>query len=121
MNLKTIFKLTSLILIIISQSACRTTKLSNRHQDRIAVMEQTETRSREQENKQYSRSYSITDSSGQFYQITIFPADSFQFALHEGFKGKASKVEIRGSIRQLKTKRASPFLMTLCVRPQGLF
>lgn len=91
-----------LILIILFQSACSTNKLLNRQQDRRTVREHTDTRSRQEENKQYSRSHSITDSTGQFYQVTIFPADSFEFSLREGFKGKASKVELRGSIQQLK-------------------
>lgn len=109
--MKTIIKLASLILIILCQIACRSTKSSNRQKVNSTEIEQTETRSREQENKQYARSYSLTDSSGQFYQLTIFPVDSFQFSLREGFKGKANKVELRGSIHQLKRMTDSSVLI----------
>lgn len=100
--MKTIIKLAGMILIIMSQSACRTNKFSNRQMNRSAALEQTDIRSRKQENKQYSRFNVITDSGGQVYKVTIFPTDTFQFSMQEGFTGKASKVEVSGSIRRLK-------------------
>ena len=100
--MKTIFKLAGMILIILSQSACRTHKLLNRQQDRSAAFEATDTHTREQQKKFYSIQSSIKDSSGQLYQVTIFPADTFEFSLQQGFKGKASKVELKGSASQLK-------------------
>lgn len=100
--MKTLIKLGGMILIMLSHSACRSTKFSNRQQNQLDALEQTGTRSREQESKSYSQSNLITDSSGQVYQLTIFPADTFQFSVQEGFRGKASKVELRASIRQLK-------------------
>lgn len=100
--MKTIFKLAGLILIILSQSACRTHKLTNRQQYRSAALELTDTHSREQQKEFYSLKSTIIDSSGQLYQVTIFPADTFEFSMQQGFKGKASKVELKGSIRQLK-------------------
>ena len=100
--MKTIFKLAGVILIILCQSACRTHKLLNRQEDRSAAFEATDTHTREQQKKFYSMQSSIIDSSGQLYQVTIFPADTFQFSLQQGFKGKATKVEVKGSASHLK-------------------
>ncbi|OYZ31789.1 MAG: hypothetical protein B7X86_07520 [Sphingobacteriales bacterium 17-39-43] len=83
------------------QYACPTTKFSNRQLDQLTRLEQTDTLIREQENIHLSHDRFVTDSIGQVYQITIFPRDSFQFSVEKGFIGKASKVELRGSIRQL--------------------
>lgn len=93
--------LACVILFMPGQYACRTNKLKNRQVNQFAAHEQTDKWSREQENINLSRSLAITDSSGQVYQITIFPKDSFQFSPERGFVGKASKVELKGSIRQL--------------------
>ena len=90
-----------MILIMLCHGACRTSKFSNRQHVQAMVVEETNNSSIEQENKQYALSRSIIDSNGQEYHVTIFPADSFRFSLQEGFSGKATKIELRGSARQL--------------------
>ena len=99
--MKSFILLAGMILIMSVQYACRTTKFSTRQLDQLTRLEQTDTLIREQETIHLSHAHSVTDSIGQVYQITIFPRDSFQFSVEKGFIGKASKVELRGSIRQL--------------------
>lgn len=90
--------------------SCHTRKFSGRQQDQSAMFEQTDTRNLEQENIQHSRSLAVTDSSGQIYRITIFPADSFQFSPERGFSGKASKIELSGSILRINRMNDSTIL-----------
>ena len=85
----------------LSHSACRTSKNSNRQQTRMAVEEQSEIKIRVQEANDYFRSKSLIDSSGQSYQLTIFPADTFRLSIQNGFIGKGSKVVLTGSSEQI--------------------
>lgn len=96
--------------------ACRTNKISTRQQNQSALFEQTDTRNLEQENREQSRLLAITDSSGQEYRITIFPTDSFQFSPERGFRGKASKIELSGSIRRTKQIHDSTDFRSLGIR-----
>lgn len=89
-----------MILIMLCHGACRTSKYSNGEHIQTMEAEETNIKSSEQENKQYSLSRSIVDSIGQEYYVTIFPADSFRFSVQEGFFGKATKIELRGSEKQ---------------------
>jgi hypothetical protein len=93
--------LVGMILIMSVQYACRTTKFSNRQLNQLTRFERTDSLIQEQENIHLSHAHSVTDSIRQVYHITIFPRDSFQFSVEKGFIGKASKVELTGSIRQL--------------------
>ena len=68
----------------------------------MSANEQTATRTIEQEDKQVSRISTLSDSSGHVYQITIFPVDSFHFSPLDGFRGKASKIELIGDSREVK-------------------
>ena len=77
--MKTILTLAVMILIMLCHGACRSSKFSNQQQSRLAVQEQSDINSRVQEVNHYARSGSITDSSGQSFQLTIFPADTFKF------------------------------------------
>ena len=90
-----------LIVVILSQSACRTSKLTDRQQTRSSEAELFDIRSRGQQSTKLSRSSTITDSSGQFYQVTIFPADTFHFSMRDGFRGKALKIVVKGSKQEL--------------------
>lgn len=109
--MKNFILLAGMILIMSVQYACRTTKFSTRKLDQLTRFEQTDTLIREQENIHLSRAHSVTDSIGQVYQITIFPRDSFQFSMEKGFIGKAAKVELIGSIRQLNRVNDSTVFM----------
>jgi len=109
--MKNFILLAGMILIMSVQYACRTNKFSNRQLNQLTGLEQTDTLIREQENIHLSYAHSITDSIRQVYQITIFPRDSFQFSMERGFIGKASKVELVGSIRQLNRVNDSTVLM----------
>lgn len=99
-----------MILIMLCHGACRTSKYSNRKHVQAILAEETYNSIIEQENKKYSLSRSIIDSTGQEYQVTIFPADSFRFSVQEGFSGKAIKIELRGSARQFtRTNESAAF------------
>ena len=99
--MKHIIPLAALTLVIFTHSGCRTIKSTNRQQSRTSGRELIDSRIREHDSISISRSMVMTDSSGQYYQATIFPADTFQFSLRDGFKGKALKVEVKGSVKQL--------------------
>lgn len=99
--MKNLHTLAGTILIMLCHGACRTSKYSNRQHVQTMATEKTKISSGEQENKQYSLSRSIIDSTGQEYYVTIFPADSFRFSVQEGFSGKATKIELRGMAKQL--------------------
>ncbi|MDP3469497.1 MAG: hypothetical protein Q8S11_14245 [Daejeonella sp.] len=109
--MKNFILLAGMILIMSVQYACRTTKFSNRQLNQLTRLEQTDTLIREQETIHFSHARFVRDSIGQVYQITIFPRDSFQFSVERGFIGKAAKVEIIGSIRQLNRVSDSTVLM----------
>ena len=100
--MKTNIKLAGVVLMLICLGACRTSKLSNRHRNVVNANEQTATRTTEQENKQLSRLSTLSDSSGHVYQLTIFPVDTFHFSPLNGFRGKASKIELIGDAREVK-------------------
>ena len=89
-----------MFLIMLCHGACRTSKYSNGQHIQTMAAEETNIKSKEQENRQSSLSRSIVDSIGQEYYVTIFPADSFRFSVQEGFFGKATKIEVRGSEKQ---------------------
>ncbi len=100
--------LSVLFLITISLNACRISKLTDSSKDRKTSSKTTNSISTEEHHTNYTRSRSIVDSSRQLYHVTIFPADTFfQFSPEDGFRGKASKIELRASISQLRHIRDS--------------
>jgi hypothetical protein len=99
--MKDLVTLTGMILIMLSHSACRTSKLANRQNGSMQEIQQFKIQSHLKEVNSYDRHQSSTDSSGQSYQLTIFPADTFQFSIKNGFVGKASKVVLNGSAEQV--------------------
>ncbi|MEJ7694643.1 hypothetical protein [Daejeonella sp.] len=94
--------LATMILIIFSHGACRTSKLSARSKARHIVGERSDFKNRVMDINRYDKFKTITDSSHQSYQLTIFPADTFKFSIQNGFIGKATKIIITGSGSQLK-------------------
>lgn len=108
--MKNFIILAGMVMIMPCHTGCRTNKFSSRQQDQSAMFEQTDTRKLEQENIQQSRSLAVTDSSGQEYRITIFPTESFQLSPTRGFIGKASKIELSGSIRRINRMNDSTAL-----------
>lgn len=120
--MKNIFTLPALILIIISHNGCRSTKTSNRQQNRVSVQEQSDIKTRVQEVNNHSRSESLSDSSGKSFQLTIFPADTFQFSLQKGFIGKASKVVLTGSSKQvIRLLDTSKIVRSFAIEYDGKF
>lgn len=93
--------LAGIIVTMLALPACRTSKFSNRQKAQLAVEEQSDFKSNLRQDSYYGRSTSISDSSGQHYQLTIFPVDSFRFSLQNGFAGKATKVLVTGSGEQM--------------------
>ncbi|MDP3468285.1 MAG: hypothetical protein Q8S11_08120 [Daejeonella sp.] len=99
--MKTLIQFGAMALIIFCGAACHSSKLMNRQQARLALKEQSNSKSRVLEHNQFERFEYLIDSSGHSYQLSIFPTDTFKFSLQEGFIGKASKVLIKGSGNQV--------------------
>ena len=108
--MKKIIRLAGMILIMLCLGACRTSKLSNRQRNVLNAKEQTATRTIEHEDKQLSRISSLSDSGRHVYQLTIFPIDTFYFSPLNGFRGKASKIELMGDAREVKRVYDSLYL-----------
>jgi hypothetical protein len=94
--MKTIILWTGLALIMLVLCTCRSSKISRRQVSELSLKAQTEINTQEQGDKNYQRTASLLDSASQYYQLSIFPLDSFQFSLQEGFKGRASRILISG-------------------------
>lgn len=91
-------------LIIFNTAGCRT-KLLNFEKMRISEV-QTEDRhilSKYNESLRSNRIVFTSDSDKQFYRVSIFPLDTFSFSLQDGFKGRASSIEVTGVRYQVKT------------------
>ncbi len=88
----------ALLMLVLS---CRSSKYSNRQKVQVASKTQTDLNSALNKDNQFVRTTTLSDSIGQYYQLTIFPVDSFKFSLQSGFSGKATKVMILGSSKQL--------------------
>ncbi len=90
------------MIIMLAHSACRTNKLVNRQRNLNSESTQAEVWSRKQEHTNVSQTSVLTDSNTRFYEVSIFPTDSFRLSLDQGFSGKASKIELRGSEQQIR-------------------
>ncbi len=93
--------LAGMITIMLCHGACRTSKISSRQKAQLAFEMQSDVKSKLSEDKRFERTKSVIDSSGQSFQLTIFPVDSFKFSLQNGFVGKATKVIVKGSNDQM--------------------
>ncbi|MGV3686475.1 MAG: hypothetical protein ACO1NS_12665 [Daejeonella sp.] len=92
-------QLAGMALIMLALS-CRSSKYSSWQKAQIDIKGRTDLNSELIQENQFLRTASLSDSTGEFYQLTIFPVDSFKFSLQNGFAGKASKVVLNGSVKQ---------------------
>jgi hypothetical protein len=81
--MKEIILWTGLALIMLVFCTCRSSRLSRPQVSELALKAQTEINTKEQGDKNYQRTASLLDSASQYYQLSIFPLDSFQFSLRE--------------------------------------
>lgn len=98
-----IIKSAGMMIILISLLACRTDKFLQTKRAGSSEIQSASTRIEENSNTSYhgNEMISINDSSDQTYHVNIYPQDTFSFSIREGFKGKASKMEINGIARQV--------------------
>lgn len=109
--METSIKLACMILIMLFHGACRTNRTSEKLQSRSLEKVQNNTRNNQWETQKLSAVNSLSDSSEQIYQLTIFPVDSFRFSVQEGFRGKASKLELKGTIHAVEKLADSSMLL----------
>ncbi len=93
----------NLACLIIFHVACRTKEL-NFAKDKISTSSKQETQleSRQSDSVTGYRMLHLTDSSKQFFRVTIFPLDTFTLSLQNGFKGMASSIELAGFKEEMK-------------------
>ncbi len=103
-NLKTLnIIILNLAFLITLQAACRTKEL-NLAKDKTSTGSKQETQldSRQSDSLTGHRMLHLTDSSRQFFRMTIFPLDTFTLSLQNGFKGRASSIELAGLKENIK-------------------
>lgn len=98
-----IVKSAGMMIIMISLLACRTDKFLQTKKAGSSEIQSASTRIEENSNTSYvgTEIISLSDSSDHAYRVNIYPQDTFSFSIREGFKGKASKLEIKGIVRQV--------------------
>ena len=94
--------------VILTITACRTKHL-NKQMTRTSDRQAQETTIKNKQNELYqgNRIISMIDSGNHQYRVNIFPLDTFSFSLHDGFKGRASVIEIIGTAHQVRQIRDS--------------
>lgn len=101
-SVKIIQKAAWVMLVILAHTGCSSDRFLNKQQQHATDQGQMEIRTQEQKVITLHSSGIIKDSIDQNYQISIFPMDTFQFSVAEGFKGKASKIELQGKYSFVK-------------------
>lgn len=93
----------NLACLIIFHVACRTKEL-NFVKDKTSTRSKQETQleSRQSDSISGHRMLHLTDSSRQYFRVTIFPLDTFTLSLQNGFKGTASSIELAGFKEEMK-------------------
>ncbi len=101
--MKNLIQLCLVALTMLSLCHCSTKNLSTQ-KSRKAVhsTEDISIQSSERGFLQGSRIISMSDSANNQYRINIFPLDTFSFSLQNGFKGKASMIEVVGRRQEVK-------------------
>ncbi len=95
--------LTVILFIILSLSSCHTKHLTTqKSRTSVSSTEDINFQAKHDQSYQGNRIISISDSTNQFYRVNIFPLDTFSFSIQDGFKGKASRVEVIKTVQQVK-------------------
>ena len=101
--MKNLSQLCLVALTILSLSYCSTKNLSTQKSRKaIHSAENGSIQSSERGSIQGSRIISISDSANNQYRVNISPIDTFSFSLQNGFKGKAYRIEIVGTRKEVK-------------------
>lgn len=100
-NFKTMIVNTMVLGIVIGIGSCGIRKLNaGKSQSSLLVKDEISLLSNEYESYQGKRIIMIRDSNNQQYRLKISPVDTFTFSLENGFKGKASSIEFKGTFQQ---------------------
>lgn len=81
---------------------CSSTKLRNSAKVESTTIEKNAESLHTMNQHSYDRVIRVGDSTAATYRVIIFPKDSFQFSMNEGFIGKATKVELFGQTMRHK-------------------
>ena len=102
-KLKSLYQICYVALTILSFCHCSTKNLTTQ-KSRTATShaEDISIQTSESGAFQGSRIIAMSDSVNQQYRINIFPLDTFSFSLQNGFKGKASMIEVVGTRQEVK-------------------
>jgi hypothetical protein len=92
-----------IVVAIIIITACSTKQLTTQ-MSRTSDCQTRETSIKSKQNESFlgHRIISMRDSSNHQYRIHIFPLDTFTFSIKDGFRGKASSIEVFGAERRVK-------------------
>ena len=93
----------TLSLLVSGQWACNTSKFLDRKSERVLERRKDGNYARNEgvRLEHTDEAAGKVDSTQQFYQVRIFPLDSFSYSLSNGFNGRASSIEISGSGEQV--------------------
>jgi len=93
------------LFILLALTSCQIDKFLNRLKNKVRIAEDqkimitTELQARLKD----SRTIRLSDSTGNNYEVNIFPVDTFSFSLENGFKGKAFSISIKGKQNVLRS------------------
>ncbi len=86
-----------MLMLLVTQS-CRTRTVdSEKNRTKLEQKEEVRVNSLQSELLTGNRVVQLTDSSSKFFRVTIFPFDTVSFSLEDGFKGRATKIEVVGA------------------------
>jgi hypothetical protein len=106
-------KILILTLITLILTSCGANKSVHRAKSNVSTSEQKITNEKTLKLDSYARSITLTDSIESLYKIVIYPLDTFQFSTKQGFKGKASKIELTALTKQHSRTTDTATLTTL--------
>lgn len=96
-TLNIIIKFLTTALVLTSCNTKHLSILKSRTTER--QIENVSLHSRQNEILNSNRIISISDSANHLYRINIFPLDTFDFSIQDGFTGRASRIEVIGKLQ----------------------
>jgi len=85
-----------IVLILGFHASCSRILNSERNKAKLIQNEEVRMTSEQSELIFGNRLIQLADSSSKFFSIEIYPLDTFTFSVNDGFRGMASKIEVRG-------------------------
>ncbi len=96
MNLQNKITISCMVLILGFQAACSRILNSDRNKSNRIQKVDMDLSAEQSEWLYDNHIMQFSDSSNTYFRIEIFPMDTFSFSLKDGFKGIASKIELKG-------------------------